>query len=282
MKFLNTIVPLAAVTSAFVVPDKKLTVQIISETKEPSTFLERIKDNVDDVWTGIEDAFKDTVALSGNAIDNAFNVASDARKKAAATIECHASMTKFATQEWLNSAETTIEEFDLFGGGDHPPPHHPPPPHHGPPHHGPPHKGPHHGPPHKPNQTVYELIAGSKYTTKLAKLIGEYPDLVKALNGTKANYTIFAPTDAAFEKIPDHHKKPSKELIEKVLSYHVSADFYPAGRILVSHTIPTALKEDALGGEPQRLRVALGFGGLKVNFYSKVVAANIVCNSPEI
>ena len=40
--------------------------------------------------------------------------------------------------------------------------------------------------------TVYELIAKSKYTTKLAALINDYPDIVDILNGTEANYTIFA------------------------------------------------------------------------------------------
>ena len=81
-----------------------------------------------------------------------------------------------------------------IGPDDHDgPPHHGPP-HHGPPEHGRPGKGPHHPPHHhKPNMTVYQLIAGSKYTTKLAKLISEYDDLVEALNSTKANYTVFAP-----------------------------------------------------------------------------------------
>jgi uncharacterized surface protein with fasciclin (FAS1) repeats len=145
----------------------------------------------------------------------------------------------------------------------------------------PPHHPGHHRPHKHHNLTVYQLIAGSKYTTKLAKLINEYPDLVETLNGTAANYTVFAPTDKAFEKIPEGHKKPSKELIKKVLAYHVSPNFYPAGRILVTHTIPTALGEDALGGEPQRLRVGLGFKGLAVNFYSRVIAVDIVRFTPS-
>lgn len=85
---------------------------------------------------------------------------------------------------------------------------------------------------------------------------------------------MFAPTDKAFAKIPHHgDHKPSKEMIKKVLEYHVSPEFYPAGRVLVSHTIPTALKE-SFGA--QRLRVGLGLKGLAVNFYSKVIAVNIV------
>jgi len=127
--------------------------------------------------------------------------------------------------------------------------------------------------------TVYELISKSKYTTKLAKLINEYDDLVDLLNGTTANFTVFAPTDKAFEKIPDHAPKPSKEFLKKVLTHHVSTDFYPAGRVLRSHTIPTALSGDYLSTSPddtpQRLSIHLGFRGLTVNFYSRIVAVDI-------
>jgi len=123
--------------------------------------------------------------------------------------------------------------------------------------------------------TVYELIAKSKYTTKLAALLDDYPDLVEALNGTSHNYTVFAPTDKAFEKIPKHAPKPSKEFLGNLLKYHVSPEFFPAGRVLVSKTIPTALKSEALGGFPQRLSTQVGLRGLTVNFYARVVAIDI-------
>jgi uncharacterized surface protein with fasciclin (FAS1) repeats len=265
MKFLTTILPLAALTTAFVLPDEQVMEQIAIE-KQPKIYLDQLRGSVEDVWAGVEETFKDAVAFGENAFDNAINAASDASQKAAAKFECHHSMTAFDAQGWLDSAVETIDDLDIDDMFDHPHkrPHRPKHPHHG------------HHPHHKPNLTVYQLINGSKYTTKLAKLINEFPDLVEVLNGTLANYTVFAPTDKAFEKIPEHHKKPSKELIHKVLAYHVSPHFYPARRVLVSHTIPTALGEDALGGEAQRLRVGLGLGGLRVNFYSKVVAVNIV------
>lgn len=148
-------------------------------------------------------------------------------------------------------------------------PHHPP--HRRPPHHGKPRHPPHHG---KPNLTVYELISKSKYTTKLAKLIDEYDDLVETLNGTNANYTVFAPTDAAFEKIPKHGKKPSKEFLKNLLLYHVSDSFYPAGRVLHSYTIPTLFEPESLGHK-QRLTVRVTVKGPAINFYSKIVAVNI-------
>jgi uncharacterized surface protein with fasciclin (FAS1) repeats len=271
MRFINILLPLAALTSAIVLPDEQMTNQLILESqKEPSLF-EKLQGNAEDFWEGVEESFKDAVAFSENALDNAINVATDAAEQARGTFECHASMSKFDVAGWLSTEGDATGGIDAFEAEG--PPHRKPP-HKKPPHH---RKPPHHGHPHKSDKTIYQLISSSKYTTKLAKLIDEYPDLVETLNGTAANYTLFAPTDKAFEKIHKGHKKPSKELIKKVLAYHVSPHFYPAGRILSTHTIPTALGEDSLGGEPQRLRVGLGlFKGLNINFYSKVVAANIV------
>lgn len=129
----------------------------------------------------------------------------------------------------------------------------------------------------KSNQTVYQLISESKYTTKLAKLINKYDDLVETLNSTKANYTVFAPTDRAFEKIPEHAPEPSKEVLKAILSYHVVDGFYPAGRVLATHTAPTLLQGEHLASEPKSQRVAfkIGLNGLTVNFYARIVAVNI-------
>jgi len=118
------------------------------------------------------------------------------------------------------------------------------------------------------------MISDSKYTTELAKLVAEYDDLVSLLNSTKANYTLFAPIDAAFKKLPKGHK-PSKELIKKVLLYHVTPDIYPAGRVLFSKTVPTLHHEDSLGGEAQRIAARISLKGMILNFYAHPVAVNI-------
>ncbi|KAG6356322.1 hypothetical protein INS49_015710 [Diaporthe citri] len=115
----------------------------------------------------------------------------------------------------------------------------------------------------------------NKYTTKFAELVDEHEDIVQLLNSTKANYTLFVPVDSAFEHIPKD-KKPSKEFVESVLKYHIGLGLYPAGRVLVTHTLPTALDEPLLGNKPQRLRTSVGLlSGVRVNFYSKVVAVDI-------
>lgn len=128
------------------------------------------------------------------------------------------------------------------------------------------------------NETIYQLISKSKYTTKFKALVDEHDDIVKLLNSTDAdsNYTLFVPVDGAFEHIPED-KKPSREFVEAVLKYHIGLGLYPAKRVLVTHTLPTALEEPWLGDKPQRLRTSVGLlSGVRVNFYSKVIAVDIV------
>jgi uncharacterized surface protein with fasciclin (FAS1) repeats len=192
----------------------------------------------------------------------------------------------YDVEAWLSGSPYTEDTFDVFDEPHpphHPPPHHPPPdhpPHQRPPHHKPPHHGkPHH--PHVSNLTVYELINKSKYTTELAKIINEYPELVELLNGTKANYTLFAPTDEAFKKLPKNGKEPSKEYIKGALLHHISDQFYPKGRLLHSYTLPTLYKPDNLGHE-QRLTVRFTLHGPAIDFYSHLVATNIFASNGVI
>jgi uncharacterized surface protein with fasciclin (FAS1) repeats len=217
------------------------------------------------VFQDLEKSGKQLIDNAQSVLDDAFSKVKDGAKDVYGKMH-HAGCD---VESWLEGSQfddsvTNFEE-------DHDHPHHPP------------HDGPHHGRPHhphdphheKPNRTVYELINESKYTTKLAKLINEYDDLVKLLNGTKANYTVFAPTDEAFEKIPEHGHKPSKEVLKNILLYHVVDDFYPAGRVLHSYTIPTLYTPEKNLGHQQRLTVRVTLKGPAINFYSRLVAVNI-------
>lgn len=236
---LTTLLPLAVLTTGFVIPDEQVMNQVAIESHKPSSL---ILDHVpckDHEFKDMEDTLSSKLQASKNAFDRAFDQASDTGDKIVGKLQGAAASTK----SWLDSASTSLNG--------------------------------HHGHHDKPNKTVYQLIAESKYTTHLAKLINEYPDLVKALNGTAANYTVFAPIDRAFEKIPEDAPKPSKEDLKKVLEYHVSSDFYPASRVLVTHTIPTLLEGEDIGFEPQRLSTNIGLRGLTVNFYSRIIAINI-------
>lgn len=269
---LSHILPLAALTAAFVIPDEQVMSQVVIESHSTSNSIFDKVPSKETLTKEFENSFSGLLENAKNAFDYAIESIVDIVDTAAEKLDdAH----YFDTKAWLDTAANLYnneeDDGDHHGHKKHPHKKHPHKGHHD--HHG------HHD--HKPNKTVYQLIAESKYTTKLASLINEYDDLVELLNGTTANFTVFAPTDKAFEKIPDHAPKTSKEFLHKVLTYHVSADFYPAGRILVSSTIPTLYIEDNLGkGEAQRLATNIGLRGLTVNFYSRVVAVNIVIILP--
>jgi len=310
------ILQFAALSTAIVIPDEHILANVkIESHRHADSVLDRLPTKAelfakldktyDAVYAEVQEAsdslstaVEDLTTKSRNAFDDAITYATDAGNVANEQIQ----ESFFDAQAWFDAAKESarhdLHDIDFLGGGDEHPPHHGDGGHHrgdghrhhgdgdhhrGDGHHGhhdrpPHHGGPHHGGPgHKANATVWQLINSSKYSTKLAKLISDYPDLVKTLNSTHHNLTVFAPTDRAFDKIPEHAPKPSKEVLEAILSYHVSPDFYPAGRILVSRTIPTLLNSSHLGKEPlpQRLSTNIGFKGLTVNFYSRVVAANI-------
>jgi uncharacterized surface protein with fasciclin (FAS1) repeats len=236
--------------------------EVFEEIPQANRRLELAKLEVKGFVDDAQDVFDDTLSKAKESVQDIYSRIYD---------------TGANVESWLEGSSFD-DITSNFGGGDEHPPHHPPhagPPHHEPPpHHGPPHHGRPHDGDHVPNRTVYELINESKYTTKLAKLINKYDDLVETLNSTKANYTIFAPTDEAFEKIPDHGKHPSKEVLKDILLYHVSPDFWPAGRVLHSYTIPTLFEPEKLGHK-QHLTVRVTLRGPTINFYSKLVAVNI-------
>ena len=147
--------------------------------------------------------------------------------------------------------------------------------------------GGHHGHHGDCTKSIYELIKESKYTQRFSELVDEYDDIKKLLNdtdNTNQNYTLFVPSDRAFDRIPDHGKKPSKEFVEAVLKYHIVPDHHFVAKRLLGHseyTLPTELKSDGLGDDKQqRLRVVtLPLGGARLNFYAKVVAANIIAKN---
>merc|ERR1711939_104860 len=185
-----SILSAAAVASAFVIPDQATLESLAIEEQgvekpQEHPFWSKVH-KAETFWEDLEEEFTKATHCAKHKFEEAVESTQETAVKYGEQFH-----NAFAGDAWLESAE---HDLDLL---EHPP-------HHGPPHHPPgkkpkrPHHPPHHGP---PNQTVYQLISKSKYTTKLAAAIDEFPDLVDLLNGTKANYTLFAP--------PYHPNSPS-------------------------------------------------------------------------
>jgi uncharacterized surface protein with fasciclin (FAS1) repeats len=108
---------------------------------------------------------------------------------------------------------------------------------------------------------VETAVAAGKFTT-LASLL-EKAGLVKTLKG-KGPYTVFAPTDAAFAKLPPatlDELGEDKAKLRSVLLYHVAGRKLPAAKLVKRRSVKT------LNGKRVRIRVSgetVRVGGARV------------------
>ena len=128
----------------------------------------------------------------------------------------------------------------------------------------------HHG--GKKKDIVDTAVAAGSFKTLAAALTAA--DLVDALKG-KGPFTVFAPTDEAFAKLPKGTvetllKPENKDKLVDILTYHVVPAKVPA------KTAVTLNKADALN--KKSIKVAKKNDGLFLND-SKVVKTDIVCSN---
>jgi len=131
----------------------------------------------------------------------------------------------------------------------------------------------HHG--GKKKDIVDTAVAAGSFKT-LAAALGA-ADLVGALKG-EGPFTVFAPTDEAFKKLPagtvESLLKPeNKDKLTDILTYHVVAAKVPA------KTAVTLTKAEALN--KKTIKVSKKDGGLFLND-SKVVKTDILCSNGVI
>jgi uncharacterized surface protein with fasciclin (FAS1) repeats len=98
--------------------------------------------------------------------------------------------------------------------------------------------------------TIVETAASNGNFTTLTALV-KRAGLVKALQGT-GPYTVFAPTDAAFAKVPKAtlaRLARNKAALRSVLLYHVAKGTLTAAQVTKRHSVPT------LNGQRLTIRV---------------------------
>jgi uncharacterized surface protein with fasciclin (FAS1) repeats len=92
-----------------------------------------------------------------------------------------------------------------------------------------------------PSKNIVETAASQKQFSTLVSLVKK-AGLVKTLSGT-TDYTVFAPTNAAFAKVPKKTLSmllAEPALLRKVLLYHVLPGKVPAAKVLSSKSAKTA------------------------------------------
>jgi uncharacterized surface protein with fasciclin (FAS1) repeats len=96
-----------------------------------------------------------------------------------------------------------------------------------------------------PSKNIVETAAGAPQFSTLVSLVKK-AGLVGTLSG-KTKYTVFAPTNAAFAKVPKKTLNAllaDKAQLRKVLLYHVLPGSVPAAKVLKTESAKTAEGSD--------------------------------------
>lgn len=125
-----------------------------------------------------------------------------------------------------------------------------------------------------PSKSIVALAQASDDLSSLEAALLRFPDLVTAL-GSSGNYTVFAPTNEAFDNLLDAIGQSTladvpDEVLRDVLEYHVVA-----GQALKSGQL-VAGDLSSVGGEP--IEVSL-MGGVRLNGSVSVTSADIAATN---
>ncbi len=124
--------------------------------------------------------------------------------------------------------------------------------------------------------TIVEVAAGNKDFSTLVAAV-KAAGLVETLSGD-GPFTVFAPTNAAFEALPKGTvetllKPENKDKLTAVLTYHVVA-----GKVMAADVVKL---DEAKTVQGQAVHIKVGDAGVMVN-KSKVVKTDIVCKNGVI
>jgi transforming growth factor-beta-induced protein len=132
------------------------------------------------------------------------------------------------------------------------------------------------GEPAKQPATIVEAaVANEDFSTLVAAV--KAAGLVETLTG-EGPFTVFAPTNAAFAKLPEGTvagllKPEAKDQLAKVLTYHVVA-----GKVMAADVVKIKEAETVQGG---KLAVKAGDDGVMIN-NARVIKADIECGNGVI
>ena len=125
-------------------------------------------------------------------------------------------------------------------------------------------------------KTIVEVaVAADNFKTLVTAV--KAADLVETLSG-KGPFTVFAPTDEAFKKVPkevlaDLLKPENKEKLAAVLTYHVVA-----GKVLAADVVKLSKAKTVQGAE---VKITVKEGKVKVDD-ANVVKTDIICKNGVI
>jgi uncharacterized surface protein with fasciclin (FAS1) repeats len=120
----------------------------------------------------------------------------------------------------------------------------------------------------KPSMNIVQTAVGAGQFTTLVKLV-KAAGLAGTLSG-KGPFTVFAPTDTAFAKVPKKTLKAlvaDKEALRRVLLYHVVAGKVTAAKVTTMTSATTLAKE--------QVSISVKGGAVRLNGSTKVIQADV-------
>lgn len=125
-------------------------------------------------------------------------------------------------------------------------------------------------------KTIVEVAVGNKSFSTLVAAVKQ-AGLVETLSG-KGPFTVFAPTDAAFAKLPEGTvasllKPENKDKLVKILTYHVVA-----GKVMAADVVKLDEAKTVQGSD---VKIKVKGSTVMIN-KSKVTTADIVCKNGVI
>ena len=108
------------------------------------------------------------------------------------------------------------------------------------------------------SQVISEIVSGNENLSTLLAALNA-AELVDVLSNENDQFTVFAPTDAAFAKLPEETlndllKPENKQKLTNILLFHVIAGNYIASEVLASDSLTTVFgQETSINSEEAKI-----------------------------
>lgn len=129
----------------------------------------------------------------------------------------------------------------------------------------------------EPHGTVWETIRNDTRVSKFVKVLGEFKNIVAGLDAPKAKFTVYVPTDEAFEKETFAWDLPSFYWLY-LIGYHMGAGALPQKDFSHMTTAPSFVFADVFETYRQRISIQRvdGGDGFMLNHVARPAAPEMV------
>ncbi|KAF3403686.1 hypothetical protein F1880_009568 [Penicillium rolfsii] len=128
-----------------------------------------------------------------------------------------------------------------------------------------------------PPKTLWESIQSNPSLSKFAKLVGEFDDIVGGLRAPKAQLTVYAPVNEAFDKEEFPYDLPWFYW-KFLVGYHMGKGGVSAQRLRSQNTVSSFVNADIFFKNQQRISVQDNSDSVTFNFHSKMMSSKPAVN----